>query len=73
MSMRLIRQYLREHEDGATVSQIAMAIDRKPDYVRDAMKSIPEAQIDRWVKSNGAGGYSPVWCLLVPKHCPRPE
>jgi hypothetical protein len=73
MSIKLIRSYLREHEDGATVSQIAEGISRTPDYVREAMARIPEAQIDRWVKSRGAGGYSPVWCLLIPKHCPRPE
>lgn len=73
MSAKLIRQYLREHEDGARVGQIAMAINRDKDDVRKALSTMPDAEIDRWEPSRGPGKFSPVWRVLIPKHCPRPE
>lgn len=73
MSVKQVRQYLRQHEDGATEAQIAQATNLRRDYVRYAIKNMPEAEVDRWSPGKTPGSWVEVWRVLVPKHCPRPE
>lgn len=68
MSAKLIRQYLRTQEDGATEQEIGEAIRRRPRDVKASLKVLrPCIQIDRWDEDE------PVWMLIVPEDCPRPE
>lgn len=74
MTMKQIRHYLRQQEDGARIQQIAKAVNRRDDAVRSALQGMPDAYIDRWERSPGAGGFGPIWCVVdVPEHCPKPE
>lgn len=71
MSAEAVRAYLRENPDGAGVPEIADATNRANPNVWLTLRRMPDAYIDRWVMSTG--GYSPVWCVVVPpEHCPKP-
>lgn len=71
-----IRQYLRseEYRDGLTAQQLAALCGTSYWNMNDALKSMPDAYIDRWTKGHpGPGRYSAVWCVVVPpENCPPP-
>lgn len=68
-----IRNLLRSqsYEDGQTVSEIAALLRRKSDQIGETLAVMPDAQIDRWVRSGHQ--WVAVWTVIVPVHCPRPE
>lgn len=68
MSAKLTLNYLRANPDGATEQEIGEAIRRRPRDVKASLKVLrPCIQIDRWDEDE------PVWMLIVPQDCPRPE
>lgn len=71
-----IRAVLREYDEGLTVEQILHLLPhiKHVDTIRNALKAMPDAYIDRWLETrNGRGQYSAVWCVVVPPaHCPHP-
>lgn len=68
-----VRSLLREEEDGLNVSTIAKLIRSDTETVRDALKAMPDAYIDRYEAAN-RGKYASVWCVVkVPEHCPHPK
>ena len=72
-----IRATLRseKYSDGLTVSQLSILCDMAPYNVKDALKGMPDAYIDRWVKERtGPGRMAAVWCVVVPpENCPPPR
>jgi hypothetical protein len=67
-----IRELLRKHEDGLTISQMEKILETRGDNLRSALKSMVDAYIDRWVFSYNK--YAAVWCVLIPpENCPKPE
>lgn len=69
MSAKLIYAYLLKNPDGATVEQMSHEIQRRPRDVKAGLAVLrPCIQIDRW-----DGDDEPVWALVVPQDCPRPD
>lgn len=70
-----IRKALNDKPDGLTIPEIAHLTGVKNSAVNGALKSMPDAYIDRWVRRGGEGiTYRPVWCCVtVPTNCPHPE
>lgn len=72
MSAKLIRQYLRTQEDGATAAFIAEEIGSTPDNVTHSLRLMPDTYVDRYVRSGSV--WAAVWMAVdVPEDCPRPE
>lgn len=71
-----IRKLLRSC-DGMTAPELADAIGLgKSSGIYRALKGMPDAYIDRWVKRKTASGFIDVavWCVVVPPpDCPKPE
>lgn len=74
-----LRKHLRseQYADGLTSAQLSLLVGSSPKRVNDALRIMPDAYIDRWVKSVAANGqtrrYAAVWCVVeVPEHCPKP-
>lgn len=76
-----IRALLRKHHDGLRTPDIARAIGVDASSVLKALRSMPDAYIDRWQMRNPdvygdvpRGRTAAVWCVVVPPDdCPRPE
>lgn len=71
-----IRKLLREYPDGLTTYQITDRLKIScPDTVQNCLKNMPDAYIDRWIKTHGCRGqYSAIWCVVeVPENCPKPN
>lgn len=70
-----IRALLRSCDDGMTLPAIAQALNAPEDPVRLALRNMPDAYIDRWVKTKSCRGQCiAVWCVVVPpENCPRPS
>lgn len=71
-----IREILRENPDGMTVPDLLKLlppVDSR--VVVSDLDVMPDAYIDRWLKSNAKGApYIAVWCVVVPPpNCPRPD
>ena len=70
----VIRAILREHTDGLTIKQLVELIPATQGPTRTALKNMPDAYIDRWVKADAPKSkYEAVWAVVVPpEDCPRP-
>ena len=70
-----VREYLRANPEGATASQIGVALACDVTVVRNSLRSLPESYIDRWTQVPGKGRcYAAVWCVVVPPpDCPHPN
>jgi len=73
-----IRALLREkeNEDGLTPNQIGKTLRRKPGHVYSVLEAMEkiDAYVDRWLPEICPGGYTPVWCVVVPpERAPRPD
>lgn len=70
----VIRAILREHTDGLTIKQLVELIPATQGPTRTALKNMPDAYIDRWVKADAQKSkYEAVWAVVVPpEDCPRP-
>jgi hypothetical protein len=70
----IIRAILREHTDGLTIKQLVELIPATQGPTRTALKNMPDAYIDRWVKADAPKSkYEAVWAVVVPpEDCPRP-
>lgn len=67
-----IRALLRNNEDGLTPDHISGLLDISPNNVRQALRNMPDAFIDRW-DGPTRGQYVGVWCVVVPPaNCPHP-
>jgi predicted ArsR family transcriptional regulator len=67
-----IRLKLREVDDGMTVGELAGALGLSTESVRNSLKAMPDAYIDRWAKRGNA--VASIWCAVhVPEDCPRPS
>jgi len=73
--MPVLREILRNSEDGYTIKELSCIVDYKPDTVNCSLKAMPDVYIDRWILlSHSKGKYSAVWMAVqVPEHCPKPE
>lgn len=70
-----IRELLRQHPDGLTVSAIQHTLCiSKADTVRKCLEAMPDVYLDRWTKhKNSRGQYLAIWCLYPPPpNCPYP-
>ena len=70
----VIRAILREHTDGLTIKQLVELIPATQGPTRTALKNMPDAYIDRWVKADAPKSkYEAVWAVVMPpEDCPRP-
>jgi hypothetical protein len=72
-----IRPILRAHPDGMTANEVRAhleSVHTLMSAVHSALRRMPDVYIDRWVKSKGAGGYSPVFVAVeVPDDAPKPD
>jgi hypothetical protein len=74
----IIRQYLRDHPDGATTGEISRELDLAQSLVVTILKCMPDTYIDRWVRQKLVSGlitnqFIAVWSIVVPpENCPRP-
>ena len=71
-----IREILRNKLDGMTVPDMLKLLPPVDDrVVFSDLMTMPDAYIDRWLKSDAKGApYIAVWCVVVPPpHCPRPD
>lgn len=67
-----IRELLRQYEDGLPVSSLATVIGTTDQSIRNALKQMPDAYVDRW-SGPVRGKYAAVWCVVVPPtNCPHP-
>jgi hypothetical protein len=70
-----IRELLRQHPDGLTISAIQHTLCISKDAtVRRCLEVMPDAYIDRWTTTrNSRGQFLAVWCVVVPpENCPYP-
>lgn len=69
-----VRTYLLERGTGATVVAMGEELGINSDSIRKALKTMPDAYIDRWVWSNKwIGKWVAVWDVIeVPEDCPKP-
>lgn len=71
-----VREVLRKAPDGLTIKdmmRLLLVADRS--LVRDTLRRMPDAYIDRWTKEGGTRGrYAAVWCVVIPpENCPPPD
>lgn len=70
-----IRDLLRQHPDGLTVSAITHTLCiSKESTVRNCLEAMPDVYIDRWTTlRNSRGQYSAIYCVVIPPpNCPYP-
>ena len=68
-----IRRLLHQYHDGLTTQDIADRLEIKSDSVRNALRNMPDAYIDRWLEAKQGWREEAVWCVIVPpEDCPRP-
>lgn len=73
--MPMLREILRNSQDGLTVKELSYMLGNKPDTVNCSLKAMPDVYIDRWIISPSTRGqYAAVWAgVQVPEHCPKPD
>lgn len=68
-----VRAALRTCDDGATLRELEDLLGVSADSLRNTLKTMPDAYIDRW-QVVGGKTFAAVWCAVpVPEHCPRPQ
>lgn len=73
----LIREYLRDLNDGANVGKISDVLMLDHSAVLAVLKAMPDTYIDRW-EPNTSGTkhrfpYLAIWCIVTPpSDCPYP-
>lgn len=70
-----IRELLRQHPDGLTISAIQHTLCiSKASTVRDCLQNMPDVYVDRWTKhTDSRGQYLAIYCLYPPPpNCPYP-
>ena len=68
----LIREHMRLIPDGGTAADIAKHMGLHAAHVGRALKTMPDAYIDRWVYIRG--NHRAVWCTITaPENCPKPD
>ena len=71
-SHQRIRDYLKD-SDGLTTRQLQFRTDIEQRTLCKALKSMPDAYIDRWTGPH-RGQWAAVWCVVeVPEDCPKPD
>ena len=70
----LIRELLRNSEDGSTVAELSLDLKAKTTSIYSALtRSMPDAYIDRWTEAGQGKPYEAIWCVVVPpENCPKP-
>jgi len=69
-----VRAALREYPDGLTTSQLHAITEAPQGTIRNILKAMPDAYIDRWSTRGTQKYLSAVWCVVVPPpNCPKPE
>ena len=70
----VIRSYLRNNEDGATIAELSQECNALKNSIYVALKSMPDAYIDRWTEAEQQRPYEAIWCVVnPPEDCPYPE
>lgn len=77
-TVKAIRAHLLSIEDGATTSELSLALGVHRDSIWRSLKnSMPDAYIDRWnpvLRGRGRSKYEAVWDVSrTPPDCPKPE
>jgi hypothetical protein len=68
-----IRTLLRSKPDGLTTKEITDELKLSRFTVQFAVKNMPDAYIDRWLRTPSSP-LQAVWCVVVPpENCPKPE
>lgn len=71
-SHQRIRDYLKD-SDGLTTRQLQFRSEIEQRTLCKALKSMPDAYIDRWTGPH-RGQWAAVWCVVeVPEDCPKPD
>ena len=71
-SHQRIRDYLKD-SDGLTTRQLQFRTEIEQRTICKALKSMPDAYIDRWTGPH-RGQWAAVWCVVeVPEDCPKPD
>lgn len=66
-----LRKRLHGH-DGMTTKQLSQLVDSCPRDITRALKTMPDAYVDRWTGPE-RGQWAAVWCVVeVPEDCPKP-
>jgi hypothetical protein len=69
-----VRAALRLHPDGLTTAQINSITKAPQGTIRNVLKAMPDAYIDRWSTRGTQNYLSAVWCVVIPPDdCPKPE
>ena len=68
-----VRAALRLHPDGLTTAQINSITKAPQGTIRNVLKAMPDAYIDRWSNRGTQKYISAVWCVVIPPDdCPKP-
>ncbi len=67
-----IREALRDNPGGLTCIAIAAEIDSSPAAIGNAVRTMQDIFIDRWVPNAGRNGWARV-LRIVPEHAPMPS
>ena len=68
----LIRNILRQHEDGLTKTEICKYAELDPRSISKSLDAMPDVYIDRWERPKKRV-LTPIYiAVLVPEDCPRP-
>lgn len=69
-----IRHALKQHEDGLTANEIGELLKLNKDSIRNALNTMPDVYIDRWMQARQGLREQAVWCVInVPENCPKPN
>jgi glycosyltransferase A (GT-A) superfamily protein (DUF2064 family) len=64
---------LKSHEDGLTRQELSDALGIHITNVKRAIKAMPDAYVDRWVRGK-RNAFQKVYCVVkVPEDCPHPK
>jgi len=70
---KVVRAALREYPDGLTAAQINSITKAPQGTIRNVLKAMPDAYIDRWSNRGTQKYISAVWCVVIPPDdCPKP-
>jgi hypothetical protein len=70
---KLIREILRDEEDGCTIAELADRLHAIKSSIASALEDMPDAYVDRWNEAGQSRPYEAVWCVVIPPpNCPRP-
>ena len=69
-----IRALLKQHEDGLTANEISELLKLNRDSVKNALNTMPDVYIDRWLEARQGLREQSVWCVAnIPENCPKPN